>query len=524
MVFGTCPILVEGNEYIFRIKAVNKSSKGHWNYSIPSEPSDSMIAKIRYMKAFIHQPGMYDIELKKGHTFRYDIWFGGEPPPTVTWEREGTVIQPNERITLELMAKKTVYCERNTVLTVKKADRAADTGTYRIKLTCEGGSLEATGFVNVLDVPSKPRLLKPDEVRAEHVKLSWNPPEDDGGTPILKYLLRMMDLDCNEWITACEVTAPTCAATVKNLKPGHLYRFEVYAINKEGESPPVQSEPVKAEAPYKPPSEPREPGIVDFDNKSVTLRWNKPTDTGGRPITHFIIQKKDKFGGWFDALITDDDNCAATIEELEARVPGLSEGKWYQFRIVAVNKAGESWPSYETKPHLARHKNLAPTIDKGAGGSKSVKVNRMTVWRINVKGEPPPQFTWWKDGQYSTFTFSKYPELCQLFHFHFLKIFRALSIVPLSLSQDIQSFVNCSTFTSQDIQSFVSCSFSLSQDIQSFLSCSLSLSQDIHIVDLQVARLRRATSTRWRRRSTKVAPLPSCRSSKPRCLTRAPTH
>ena len=64
MVHGTCPILVEGNEYIFRcpapasapapisyfprVKAVNKSSKGHWNYSIPSEPSDSMIAKIRF--------------------------------------------------------------------------------------------------------------------------------------------------------------------------------------------------------------------------------------------------------------------------------------------------------------------------------------------------------------------------------------------------------------------------------------------------------------------------------------------
>ena len=43
----------------------------------------------------------------------------------------------------------------------------------------------------------------------------------------------------------------------------------------------------------------------------------------------------------------------------------------------------------------------------------------MTVWRINVKGEPPPQFTWWKDGQYSTFTFSRYPELCQLFTFTF---------------------------------------------------------------------------------------------------------
>ncbi len=29
--------------------------------------------------------------------------------------------------------------------------------------------------------------------------------------------------------------------------------------------------------------------------------------------------------------------------------------------------------------------SVAPTIDKGAGGSKSVKVNRLTCWRINVK-------------------------------------------------------------------------------------------------------------------------------------------
>jgi hypothetical protein len=55
-----------------------------------------------------------------------------------------------------------------------------------------------------------------------------------------------------------------------------------------------------------PPGAPGEPSIVDFDNKSVTLRWAKPKDTGGRPISHYIIQKKDKFGGWFDALITDD--------------------------------------------------------------------------------------------------------------------------------------------------------------------------------------------------------------------------
>ena len=57
-------------------------------------------------------------------------------------------------------------------------------GTYTIKLTCEAGTFEASGKVNVLDVPLAPRMLMPDEVRAEHVKLSWQPPLDDGGTPI----------------------------------------------------------------------------------------------------------------------------------------------------------------------------------------------------------------------------------------------------------------------------------------------------------------------------------------------------
>ena len=50
------------------------------------------------------------------------------------------------------------------MLTVRKADRQRDKGLYKLRLTCEGGNFEATGFVNVLDVPSKPRNFKPDEV------------------------------------------------------------------------------------------------------------------------------------------------------------------------------------------------------------------------------------------------------------------------------------------------------------------------------------------------------------------------
>jgi hypothetical protein len=42
---------------------------------------------------------------------------------------------------------------------------------------------------------------------------------------------------------------------------------------------------------------------------------------------------------------------------------------------------------------------VRPTIDPGASGSKSVKVNRSAIWHIKCKGEPPPTFSWYKDGE-----------------------------------------------------------------------------------------------------------------------------
>ena len=64
-----------------------------------------------------------------------------------------------------------------------------------------------------------------------------------------------------------------------------------------------------------------------------------------------------------------------------------------------MTKAGESEPSHETKPHLCRYRNLSPSIDKGSGGSKMVKLNRMATFQIKVRGEPRASFTWMKDGQ-----------------------------------------------------------------------------------------------------------------------------
>lgn len=47
------------------------------------------------------------------------------------------------------------------------------------------------------------------------------------------------------------IQTTSCNATAKGLKPGHLYQFEVYAINKEGQSEPIcTGDPILAENPY----------------------------------------------------------------------------------------------------------------------------------------------------------------------------------------------------------------------------------------------------------------------------------
>lgn len=55
--------------------------------------------------------------------------------------------------------------------------------------------------------------------------------------------------------------------------PGKKYKFRVKAVNKEGESEPLESkDPVEAKNPYREPDPPRSLEIFDWDNQSVTLK------------------------------------------------------------------------------------------------------------------------------------------------------------------------------------------------------------------------------------------------------------
>lgn len=100
-----------------------------------------------------------------------------------------------------------------------------------------------------------------------------------------------------------------------------------------------------------PPEAPGKPAVDDYGVDFAELKWEAPEKDGGRPITHYVVEFKNKF-------LTDWTECAKTeTSDPVCKVHGLKEKVVYQFRVRAVNKGGASKASEPSDNHTVKHKN-----------------------------------------------------------------------------------------------------------------------------------------------------------------------
>ena len=101
------------------------------------------------------------------------------------------------------------------------------------------------------------------------------------------------------------------------------------------------------------PSKPGTPEITDYDVDWTDIRWAPSASDGGSPISRYIIQQRYVGKDWEQAetLTTPTGN-----EALEMRLTGIAEQSKIQFRVIAVNKAGESEPSDPSPVHTVKHR------------------------------------------------------------------------------------------------------------------------------------------------------------------------
>lgn len=165
---ATVPNLTENEEYEFRIIAKNKAG--------PSEPSDaskSIVVKPRFLGPHLDRSFLEDLVVRAGQKISFAVPISGSPLPKATWTVDGKKSERADVSSVGSIAS----------LEIPSAVRG-DTGRYVLTLENELGTVSGSANVSVVDRPSTPESLSVSDVTKQSCRLSWNPPQDDGGSPI----------------------------------------------------------------------------------------------------------------------------------------------------------------------------------------------------------------------------------------------------------------------------------------------------------------------------------------------------
>uniref|UniRef100_A0A8C7EGV9 Titin n=1 Tax=Nothoprocta perdicaria TaxID=30464 RepID=A0A8C7EGV9_NOTPE len=259
----------------------------------------------------------------------------GVPVPTAKWVTDDAEIKSEGRHKIETD-------DYSTVLTIKDCIRK-DTGEYLLTVSNAAGSKTVALHLTVLDVPGPPTgPINILEVTPEHMVISWRHPKDDGGSPIINYIVEKRQSKKETWGVVSSGTSHT-KIKIPRLQKGCEYIFRVRAENKIGIGAPLDSEPTVAKYTFDPPSPPGKPTVYDITENAATVAWTLPISDGGTPITGYILERREASGKWIRVNKT-------PILDMKYRVTGLFEGNTYEFRVLAENMVGLSKPSPSSDP------------------------------------------------------------------------------------------------------------------------------------------------------------------------------
>ncbi len=93
--------------------------------------------------------------------------------------------------------------------------------------------------------------------------------------------------------------------------------------------------PRKAPTPLAPPGQARLLTVTRQEEATVDLAWKAPVD-GGKPSAYRIMRRERPAGPWQDV---------ATAVETQIELIGQPRGTEFEYRVIAINKAGDAEPS-----------------------------------------------------------------------------------------------------------------------------------------------------------------------------------
>lgn len=96
------------------------------------------------------------------------------------------------------------------------------------------------------------------------------------------------------------------------------------------------------------PGEPLAVTASDIDSSSLTLSWQPPSQDGGAPVTGYYVERRTGFNPRWVAV----NRSPVHITKMD--ISDLTEGREYEFRVIAENEVGSSQPSAMAGPFKAQ--------------------------------------------------------------------------------------------------------------------------------------------------------------------------
>jgi len=326
--------LTNGTRYYFQVQAVNLNGLGPYSAqtsnstAIPATTPDppinlSTTAGINSISVSWNPPVNDGGAIISSYTLQYRTGAGN-------WTTIPLISQPQYIITG--LNQSTTYDIQVAAINV------VGTGSYSIIVN---GQTDST--------PNNPTDLQGSYGNAQ-VSLKWTAPNNNGGTPIVNYLVEYK-LDSTivppgSWSQVYTGSNGT-AYIVTGLTNGLLYDFRVSAVNGVGIG--SQSIIIKV-MPSTTPGLSVITSSVSCDNQQILVTWAAPVDTGGLPILSYNLQysSTSSTGSW---LPTIPDTFSASTRSY--RFTGLTNGTQYYFQVRANNSNGLGSYSAQTSNSTA---------------------------------------------------------------------------------------------------------------------------------------------------------------------------
>ena len=238
------------------------------------------------------------------------------------------------------------------------------------------------------NVPSPPGTPKVTEVGGDFVNLSWEKPENDGGSRIKGYWIEKREVGMQMWQRVNQYVQVATQINITNLIEGRQYEFRVFAENEAGLSEPSSN---SSSVVVKDPEEPQAPEIIQpLKTVQVVENKNACKITGcPKPKVTWLKGARELFDSAKHEVIV-----TGNLYELVVKGAFGEDEDTYTCR--AVNSGGTKSTKAELKIKTPPRLNVPPRFRDSAFFDKGENA----VIKIPFTGNPKPRIQWTREGEH----------------------------------------------------------------------------------------------------------------------------